>query len=419
MIALRFSALKPSPQMRRFGYNPSMKYILLVPDGAADEPSPELDGKTPLEVARTPNLDRLAETALIGGVQVTPEDMYPGSDAANMALLGYDPVKHYTGRGPIEAAAMSIPMEEKDVAFRCSLISVDGEKLLDYSAGHITTEEALPIIELANKKLGTPSMRIFPGVSYRHILRWSNGPVEVKTNPPHENMGKFLKDILPEGEGDTKIRRFMDDSLNLLDDLDFNKKRRNEGKPPANMLWLWSPGRTPSLMPFARRRGMTGAVISAVDVVRGLGQLTGLEIVRVPGATGYFDTNYLGKGQYALDALDRHDFVWVHLESPDEAGHAGSLEEKVKAIEQFDKLIVGTILDGMKKFDDFRLLCVPDHKTPVATRGHSIGPVPFLLYDSRKPLRRGGLLPYDERALSEGKTHLPEGYRLIEELFRD
>ena len=396
-----------------------MKYILLVPDGAADEPNSELDGKTPLEVAKTPNLDRLAETALIGGVQVTPLDMYPGSDAANMALLGYDPAKHYTGRGPIEAAAMSIPMEEKDVAFRCSLISVDGEKLLDYSAGHITTEEALPLIELANQKLGTQAMKIFPGVSYRHILRWSGGPVEVKTNPPHENMGKPLKDNYPEGDGDSKIRSFMEDSLNLLDDIEFNRKRRSEGKPPANMLWLWSPGRTPVLMPFARRRGMTGAVISGVDVIRGLGKLTGMEIVRVPGATGYFDTNYLGKAQYALDALDRHDFVWVHLESPDEAGHAGSIDEKIKAIEQFDKLIVGTILQGMKKFDDFRLLCVPDHKTPVATRGHSVGPVPFLLYDSSKPLRRGSLLPYDERALNETKTHLPEGYRLIEELFRD
>jgi 2,3-bisphosphoglycerate-independent phosphoglycerate mutase len=394
-----------------------MKYFLLVPDGAADQPVAELDGKTPLEVARTPNLDLLAETGLVGSVQVTPTDMYPGSDAANMALLGYDPVKYYTGRGPIEAAAMSIPLDAKDVAFRCSLISTDGATLLDYSAGHITTEEARPIIELANQKLGTRALRLFPGVSYRHILRWTDGPTEVKTAPPHESMGKRLTDIYPQGDKDTKIRAFIEDSLNLLNDLPFNRQRREEGKMPANMLWPWSPGRTPSLPGFAARRGMTGAVISAVDVVRGLGKLTGLEIINVPGATGYFDTNYAGKAWYALDALDRHDFVWIHVESPDEAGHAGNIDEKIRAIENIDRHVVGTLITEMRKRDDYRLLCAPDHMTPVKTRGHAVGPVPFLLYDSRKSLRSGGSLPYDERALAEARTRLPEGYRLIDDLF--
>ena len=394
-----------------------MKYFLLVPDGAADQPMDDLDGKTPLEVARTPNLDQLAQAALVGSVQVTPTDMYPGSDAANMALLGYDPVKYYTGRGPIEAAAMFIPLDAKDVAFRCSLISTDGETLLDYSGGHITTEEARPIIELANQKLGTRSLRLFPGVSYRHILRWTDGPTEVKTNPPHESMGKRLSDIYPQGDMDTKIRAFIEDSLNLLDDLPFNRQRRNEGKMPANMLWPWSPGRTPILPTFASKRGMTGAVISAVDVVRGLGKLTGLEVINVPGATGYFDTNYAGKAQYALDALDRHDFVWIHVEAPDEAGHSGSLDEKIRAIENIDKHIVGALVREMRKQDDYRLLVAPDHMTPVQTRAHAVGPVPFLLYDSRKSLRTGGSLPYDERALADTRTRLPEGYRLIDELF--
>ncbi len=203
-----------------------MKYFLIVPDGAADEPLAELDGKTPLEVARTPNLDKLAESSLVGSVQVTPLDMYPGSDAANMALLGYDPTRYYTGRGPIEAAAMGIPLDAKDVAFRCSLVSTDGETLLDYSAGHITTEEARPIIELANQKLGTRSLRLFPGVSYRHILRWTDGPTEVQTHPPHESMGKKLSEIYPQGDMDSKIRRFSEDSLNLLDDLPFNRQRK-------------------------------------------------------------------------------------------------------------------------------------------------------------------------------------------------
>ena len=395
-----------------------MKYFLLVPDGAADEPNADLNGKTPLEVARTPHLDKMAQLGLVGSVQVTPTDMYPGSDAANMALLGYDPTRYYTGRGPIEAAAMSIPLDAKDVAFRCSLVSTDGETMLDYSAGHITTEEARPIIELANQKLCTRAQRLFQGVSYRHILRWTDGPTEVLTNPPHESMGKRLATLFPVGDRDTKIRAFIEDSLNLLDDLPLNRQRREEGKPPANMLWPWSPGRTPEMPSFLLKRGMTGAVISAVDVVRGLGKLTGLEIINVPGATGYFDTDYLGKAEAALDALDRHDFVWIHIEAPDEAGHAGNLDEKIRAIENIDNLVVGTLLAEMRKRDDFRILCVPDHKTPVATRGHAIGPVPFMVYDSRKALRTGGSrVPFDERAVQEARTQLPEGYRLIDELF--
>lgn len=396
-----------------------MKYILLVPDGAADEPLDELDGKTPLEVARTPNLDRLAETGIVGAVQVTPPDMYPGSDAANMALLGYDPTRYYTGRGPIEASAMGIPMDEKDVAFRCSLVTTDGERLLDYSSGHISTEEARPLIEFANQKLGTSSIRLFPGVSYRHICRWTGGPSDLKTAPPHENQGRLLTEIYPEGEADTKVRAFIEDSINLLNDHPYNHQRREEGKPLANMLWLWSPGRVPQLPAFYTRRGVTGAVISAVDVVRGLGKLTGLEIVRVPGATGYFDTNYVGKGQYALEALNRHDFVWVHVESPDEAGHLGSIDEKIRGIENFDKKVLGTILKGMEGVDDYRILCAPDHKTPIAKRGHTIGPVPYLLYDSRKSLRKGTRYPYDERAVQEAKSIFDEGYRLIDQLFKD
>ncbi len=395
-----------------------MKYLLLVPDGAADLPLDELEGKTPLEVSRTPHLDRLAETGRVGAVQVTPPDMYPGSDAANMALLGYNPKQYYTGRGPIEAAAMGIPMDPKDVAFRCSIVSTDGTTLLDYSAGHITTEEARPIIALANEKLATRAMTLFPGVSYRHILRWAEGPVDVITSPPHENMGKPLREIYPVGEGDTKIRAFIEDSLNLLDSLPFNRARRAEGKLPANLLWLWSPGRAPVLPSFFQRRGRTGAVISAVDVVRGLGKLVGLELVNVPGATGYFDTNYAGKGLYALEALKKHDFVWVHVESPDEAGHAGDIEEKIRGIENFDRHIVGQIVEGLKeRGEPFRLLCAPDHMTPVSTRGHKIGPVPYLLYDSQTSLRRE-VLPYDERAVQETKTLFEDGFRLIDELFR-
>lgn len=391
-----------------------MKYVLIVPDGMADDPLPDLEGRTPLEAARTPFMDDLAKRGVVGGVAVTPPDMYPGSDAANMALLGYDPREHYTGRGPIEAAAMRISMDARDVAFRCSLISTDGERLLDYSAGHISTEEARLLIEEA-QKLCTRQMRLFPGVSYRHILLWNDGPLEVKTFAPHENMNRPLYEILPVGDGDHRLRQFIWDSIDLLNDHPYNRRRRDEGKPAANTLWPWGQGRAPQLPSFFRMHGKTGAVIAGVDVVRGLGRLTGLEVVAVPGATGYLDTDYYAKGRYAVEALNRHDFVWVHIEAPDEAGHLGSIDEKIKAIESIDQLVVGTMLSGLNKLDDFRMLIVPDHATPIATRGHKVGPVPYLLFDSRRS--RSNRIPYDERALQERVPRVDEGYRLIGELW--
>jgi 2,3-bisphosphoglycerate-independent phosphoglycerate mutase len=393
-----------------------MKYILIVPDGMADDPLADLGGRTPMEVARKPYMDELAKKGTVGVVNVTPPGMYPGSDAANMSLLGYDPLEYYTGRGPIEAAAMDISLDTRDVAFRCSLISTDGEKLIDYSAGHVTTDEARPLIELAAQKLATRQMHFFPGVSYRHIMVWNDGPLNVQTHAPHENMGRSLDEILPVGDGESQLRKLIWDSLELFDSLPFNKRRREEGKLPANTLWPWGQGRAPQLPSFFQRRSLTGAVVSAVDVIRGLGRLTGLEIVNVPGATGYFDTDYYAKGRAAVDALGRHDFVWVHVESPDEAGHAGSIDEKIKAIECIDQLVVGTMLDGLKKLDDFRMLVVPDHATPIETRGHKAMPVPFLLFDSRK--EKGNKVPYDERAVHERVTHVEEGYKLIDQLLQ-
>lgn len=392
-----------------------MKYILLVPDGAADLPLPELEGRTPLEAARTPYMDDLASRGTVGVVAVTPPDMYPGSDAANMALLGYDPREHYTGRGAVEAAALEIPMAATDVAFRCSLVSTDGERLTDYSAGHISTEDARPLIELAARKLGTPRVHLFPGVSYRHVLLWNEGPVDVLALAPHEHMGRALDEILPRGDGESTLRRFIWDSLDLLDGQPINRRRVGEGLPPANLLWPWGQGRAPRLPAFASRHGLTGAVVAGVDVVRGLARLAGLEVVRVPGATGYLDTDYAGKGRAALAALHRHPFVMVHVEAPDEAGHSGSIDEKIKAIESVDRDVLGTLLHGLKHLDDFRALVVPDHATPVSTRGHHIGPVPYLLFDSRRGPT--GRVAFDERALHERVPHVDEGYRLIGELF--
>lgn len=393
-----------------------MKYILLVPDGMADLPLDELGGQTPMQAARTPNWDALAEESLVGSVLTVPDGMYPGSDVANMSLLGYDPRQFYTGRGPIEALAMGIALDEKDVAYRCSLVSSDGETMLDYSAGHISTEESRPLIELVNKKLGGGRLQFYPGVSYRHILAWRDGVADVQTIPPHDFVGQPLAGHWPEGDGAEKLKRWMYDSLEILDGHEINRKRREDGKAPGNMIWLWGQGYAPHLPGFLQTFGKTGAVITAVDVVRGLGRATGLEIIAVPGATGYIDTDYEAKARYALAALDAHDFVYVHVESPDESGHEGDIEHKIRSIEDIDKKIVAVLRAGMIKKDEYRLLIVPDHKTPIALKTHEAGPVPFLLHDSARP-HTASHFPFDERAVEEATTFVEDGTRLIRMLF--
>jgi 2,3-bisphosphoglycerate-independent phosphoglycerate mutase len=394
-----------------------MKYILLVPDGAADDPIPELDGKTPLQHARTPNLDWLASKGQVGSVLTVPDGMYPGSDVANMSLLGYPPAKHYTGRGPIEAAALQVPLDARDVAYRCSLVSTDGETLLDYSAGHITTDEARVLMALVQEKFGSRRFTFFPGVQYRHILRWTDGQVEMRTTPPHDIQGKPLKPYLPEGDGAELLHQLIFDSLELLDGHEINRRRRAEGKAAANTLWPWGQGRATVLPSFFGERGKTGAVITAVDLLRGLGRCAGLKVIEVPGATGYIDTNYRGKAEYTLAALDSGlDFVFLHIESPDESGHEGNLDHKLQSIEDIDAKVVGPLLDGFaKRKQPFRILVVPDHATPLALRTHRSGPVPFLVYDSRS--ERTGTLPFDERALEETRLIVEDGHRLIEHLF--
>ncbi len=391
-----------------------MKYIILVPDGAADDPLPELDGKTPLEAARTPYLDQLAKAGRVGSVLTVPEGMYPGSDVANMALLGYEPARYYTGRGPLEAVAMQVPLGERDVAYRCSLVTSDGTVLQDYSAGHISTDEARTLMALVQEKLGSRRFTFFSGVSYRHILRWTDGELHVKTTPPHDIQGQPLEPHLPTGDGESTLRGLIYDSLDLLDDHPINRRRRGEGLAPGNLLWPWGQGLAPSLPDFFRTRALSGAVITAVDVVRGLGRCAGLRIVDVPGATGYIDTNYAGKAQYGLHALDAGaDFLYLHVESPDESGHEGNIDHKIRSIEDIDKLVVGTLLDGFQqRRQPFRLLVVPDHATPIALRTHRPGPVPFLLFDSRR--EENSWLPYDERALEDTRLRVEEGHRLID-----
>lgn len=394
-----------------------MKYVFLVPDGAADDPLPELDGRTPMQVARTPNLDTLARKGRVGSVRTVPEGMYPGSDVANLSLLGYDPRRYYTGRGPIEAAALEVLLGAKDVAFRCSLVSTDGETLLDYSAGHVSTEEARPLIELAQARFGSRKWAFFTGVQYRHILRWTDGPLDLKTTPPHDIQSKPLKPYLPAGEGEDALRNLVYDSLELLDNHDINKRRRDAGKPAANTLWPWGQGRATVLPSFFGEKGITGAVITAVDLIRGLGRCAGMRIVEVPGATGYIDTNYRGKADYGLAALDAGaDFLFLHVESPDESGHEGNIDHKLQSLQDIDAKVVGPLLDGLaKRRQAFRLLVAPDHATPIALRTHREGPVPFLLYDSAN--EQTGKLPFDERALEDTNFIVEEGYKLIDLLF--
>jgi len=394
-----------------------MKYIILVPDGMADMPLAELDGQTPWQAALTPNFDRLAKTSLVGGVRTVPAGMYPGSDTCNMTILGYDPTKYYTGRGPIEAAAIGVPLDANDAAYRCSLVTCDGTTMFDYSSGHIPTEEATVLIELVASKLGSSRVKFYPGVSYRHIMAWRDGAIDVNTTPPHDITDQPIADYLPQGDGEDVLRQLMFDSLELLDNHPINRRRRDQGKRPGNMIWLWGQGRPPEFPGFFGLFGKQGAVITAVDLVRGLARLMGLKVINVPGATGYIDTDYRAKAAYAIDALRGGlDFVFVHVEAPDESGHEGNVDHKIGAIQDIDTLMAGPMIEAMKKIDDVRMLILPDHATPIPMRTHKEGPVPFLLYDSTKP-NRDSHAPFDERAIEEARTQIEDGTDLIRMLF--
>jgi len=384
-----------------------MKHLLIIFDGMADEPIADLDGKTPMQVARKPFMDSLAGMGRIGAAVTTPRGMSPGSDVTNMGILGYDPLEYYTGRGAIEAASLGIGMETTDAVFRTNLVSTDGEKMLDSSADHISTEEARELIAVIDRKLSTNAIKFYPGVSYRHIMVWRGGSDNVHCTAPYKIHGQPVAEHFPHGDGDQKLASLIQDSFEILDNHPVNRRRRDEGHLPANMIWLWGESHLPNIPSFLSKFGVSGAVVAAVDLIKGLGRMVGLRVLDVPGATGYIDTNYLGKGRCALDALDTHDFVWVHVEAPDEAGHEGNIDKKIQAIQDCDEKVLGTILDGIeKKGLDVRILLMPDHPTPIATGTHSSEKVPLILFDSTRPEHTN--LPYDERAVPE--TNLIVGY---------
>lgn len=400
-----------------------MKYLILVGDGMGDRPVPELDGKTPLEAARTPMMDELCRKGELFLNQTVPEGFPPGSDVANMSLLGYSPALYYTGRAPLEAGAMGIDLTADEIAFRCNLVTLDKAAdtitMVDFSAGHITNEESHQLIAALQERCGNKRFCFHPGVSYRHLMVYKGEHPGFTTVPPHDYIDKDVSAHFSTYLDIPEWKELLEKAEKVLADHPVNKKRVAEGKNPATMIWLWGEGKMPSAPNLQERFNITGSMISAVDLLKGLGVVGGLSVINVPGATGYIDTNYEGKAQAAMDGLDRQDFVFVHLEAPDEAGHQGSLKDKITAIEDFDSRIVRPIYKYLSdKNEDFRMVVTMDHFTPLEIRTHSSDAVPTLLFDSRSPEGSGRC--FNEREAHEhdkyARNSISDGYTMINKL---
>jgi 2,3-bisphosphoglycerate-independent phosphoglycerate mutase len=396
-----------------------MKYAILVGDGMSDWPIPELDGNTPLDVAKIPNMNDIVKCGSIGLVKTVPARMKPASDVANLAILGYDPKTYYTGRGPLEAANIGVELGRDEIAFRCNLITANNDVLSDYSAGHITDKEAGILMEAVNKSLGGERVRFYHGKSYRNlavIRAKSNDELEalIKTEctPPHDIAGKGIAKHLPTGRGAALLTKLMRDSRGLLEKHEINRVRVDLKENPANMIWLWGQGTNPNMPPFKGLFGVDGSVISAVDLVNGIGRLIGLKVIQVPGATGYYDTNYEGKGGYAVESLKERDFVFVHVEAPDEAGHNGDIKAKITAIENFDKFIVGAVWSYLKEMKDSRIMVLSDHATPLSVKTHVSDPAPFVM--AGKGVERNGFSVFSEKNAKESGLKFKSGASLTE-----
>ncbi len=393
-----------------------MKRIVIVPDGVGDWRLPELGNKTPLEAAQKPHLDELSKRSVLGTLRTCPEGMYPGSDVCGLSLMGYDPAQGYTGRAPLEAANLGIVLGPGELAFRCNLVTVEGEMLKDYSADHITTEEAAVLIQALQKELGNNVLSFHPGKMYRHILRYRRaGDLKVETDQPHDFQGDAYEKHWPKGKGAELLIDLTEKSKAILERHPINEKRARAGKGRANMIWLWGGGGAPKLELFRAKYGVSGGVISAVDLLNGLGRYVGWEIISVPGATGYFDTDYAAKGAFAIEALKRLDLVFVHVEATDEAGHAGNTKEKVRAIENIDRHIAGPILAHLKKEKAWRLFVAPDHYTPIVKKTHVAEPVPFMFAASDLKTA-GSSRTYTEAHAQETGIRLEKGFELMRRL---
>jgi len=355
------------------------KYAIIIPDGAADEPIEILDNKTAFEAADTPNMDKISSQGRQGIVRTVPEDMEPGSDVAQMSLLGYNPLRYYSGRAPIEAVARNIKLSVNDWIFRCNFVTIADGKMADHSAGHISSEEAGKLIQELENRLGNDQVRFYKGVSYRHLVVFKELDFDVHTYPPHDYIGRPIEEILPRGKGSDMLIDLMARSQQLFSKHDINQVRKDLGENQVSSIWFWGQGKRAQLDSFEKRFGIKGAAITAVDLVRGLSKLIGFDLIEVPGATGFVDTNYKGKGSAAVEALNKYDLVFVHIEAPDEASHEGNAEMKKKAIEQIDKYIVGPVLEALQNYKSWRILIAPDHPTPVRSCAHARAPVPFAM----------------------------------------
>lgn len=395
-----------------------MKYVVIVGDGMADHPLDELNGKTPLQIANKPNMDYIALKGRNGILRTIPEKMQPGSDIANLSVLGYDPIKYYTGRGPIEAVSLGINLRENDTAFRCNLVTLEHNRMKDYSAGHIDSGEAKKLIETINNTLGSRSIRFYNGVSYRHILVIAESVTEnTQCTPPHDITDKIIESYLPRGEGSEILLEIMEKSQEILKNHPINIKRIQEGKKPANSIWPWGQGKKPNLQSFKEKFGVKGAIISAVDLIKGIGMLIGLQVIEVPGATGYYNTNYTGKADSALKSLENTDFIYLHVEAPDEAGHAGDIENKIKAIENIDEKILGKILNKISDLSEhYKIAILPDHPTPIKIKTHIGDPVPVAIYTNNE--KGDGVSRFDETSAKEGSLGLLIGEQFMKLLIK-
>lgn len=397
-----------------------MKYLVMLCDGMADEPNEALGNSTPMEKANKPCMDSLAAKAEVGIVKTVAEGLKPGSDVANLSVLGYEPAVYYSGRSPLEAASIGIDLKDTDVTLRCNLVTLSDDEdyenktILDYCADDISSEEAKILIEYIQEKLGNDVFRFYPGVSYRHCLVWSNGnPHPGVLTPPHDITGKVITDYIPKGEAVDELYDLMKKSYDLLKDHPVNQARITRGKRPANSIWLWGEGTKPLLDNFSEKFGIKGSMISAVDLLKGIAICAGMNSVDVDGATGYLDTNFDGKCKAAIEEFKNGaDLVYIHVEAPDECGHRGEIENKVKAIEMIDEYILGPVVEFLKGYDDFAVLVCPDHPTPLSIRTHTSTPVPYLIYDSKNEIN-SGVKVFCEKEARETGNYIEKGFTMM------
>lgn len=402
-----------------------MKYIVVLYDGMADYPVPALNGKTPMECAKKPILDRLARFGEIGTVKTVADGFKPGSDIANMSVLGYNPKECYTGRSPLEAVSIGVDMLPSDIIFRCNLVTLSDEEnyedktMVDYSAGDISTEDASQIIKSVQEHFGNDIFAFYSGVAYRHCLVWHEGTLDLgKMTPPHDISGKVIGEHLSNSKNAKKLIAMMKESYDFLMEHPVNKRRIAEGKRPANSIWLWGEGTKPSLPDFKEKFGVNGSIISAVDLLKGIAKCAGMASPDVEGATGYIDTNFEGKAECAIEELKTKDFVYIHIEAPDECGHRNEPENKVKSIEMIDEKVLSKLIPALDEYDDYKIMVLPDHPTPIVTMTHAGDAVPFMIYQKSKE-KDSGIDTFTENTAKETDNYIEIGYSLMNKFINE